>query len=190
MGIKIACEIYRALVNTVLDQLAIFPTVELRFAPEEAGAEIKPWLRPGWTLAPQGSGNLGERLRAAFTDAFARGHHSVTVIGSDCPEMTASDVVSAQEALQSADLVLGPAADGGYWLIAMKKVESELFAGIDWSTAAVLAQTLERANGQGLKVWLLRTLADVDTEEDWRRFLAGHSFPGGINLETGTTPAP
>lgn len=190
VGEKIACEIYRELVKTVLDNVAVFPEVELRFAPDESAAEIKPWLRPGWTMTPQGPGDLGQRLHAAFSDAFDRCHQSVTAIGSDCPEFTASDIESAQAALESADVVLGPAADGGYWLIAMKKLQPALFEGIAWSTPAVLTQTLDRAKGRGLKVSLLRTLADVDTEEDWRRFLAGHSCLSGVNPQPGPTPAP
>jgi glycosyltransferase A (GT-A) superfamily protein (DUF2064 family) len=69
-------------------------------------------------------------------------------------------------------VVLGPAADGGYWLIGLRAPCPELFTDIPWSTKEVLRETQERSRGSGLKTHLLRELTDVDTEADWRRFLA------------------
>ena len=92
-------------------------------------------------------------------------------IGSDCPDVTVADVEAAWEALQSHDVVLGPARDGGYWLIGLKEPRPSLFDGIAWGTDAVFAQTFDRCRAAGLVVHQLRQLDDIDTEEDWRRFL-------------------
>ena len=172
LGAAAAAAAYRQLVDIVLGQLSSLPSVELRFAPDEARAEILPWLRPGWSAVAQGRGDLGERLTRAFAEAFSTGASRVVIIGSDCPEVTSDDVQAAWTALAQHDLVLGPAEDGGYWLIGLRASEPRLFAGVHWSTGTVRQETLERAQVAGLSHTLLRPLHDVDTEADWQRFLA------------------
>lgn len=175
LGAETACQAYRQLVGTLVGNLACLPTVALWFSPDDARDEVSGWTREGWTLHPQGEGDLGRRLARAFEDGFARGARRVLIIGSDCPEVMPADVAEAFAALQAHDVVLGPARDGGYWLIGLRAVQPELFLEIAWSTAKVLDQTLDRARSRGLSVRLLRTLADVDTEEDWR--VLGHRAP-------------
>src|SRR5678815_3132957 len=145
--------------------------VELRFSPDDAEEEIKPWLKEGWTTAGQGEGDLGERLAHAFAEAFANGFTQVAAIGSDCPEVTVDDVSQGWRALGRHDVVLGPAADGGYWLIGLKAGMDGIFEKIDWSTSRVLEQTLDWVKANGKSCHLLRELRDVDTEEDWKSFL-------------------
>ncbi len=164
---------YRELVAATLQPLVgLAPDidVELRFAPDDARAELTPWLQPGWQARPQGAGDLGARLTRAFADAFADGCPHVTVIGSDCPYVTAADIRAALAALEQAgpELVLGPATDGGYWLLGLRAPHPEVFASIDWSTSQVRTQTLARAYSAGLRVIELRELSDVDTEAEWR----------------------
>ena len=171
LGQKAASAAYCKLVEKLLEQLAPLDEVELCFAPDDAEAELRPWLRRGWTLVPQGQGDLGARLHRAFESEFLAGAESVVAIGSDCPEVTVEDIESAWQALRSHDVVLGPASDGGYWLIGLKQPDPRLFDGMAWSTETVLAQTMERCRSAGLCVNLLRQLDDIDTEEDWRRFL-------------------
>jgi rSAM/selenodomain-associated transferase 1 len=156
----------------LLQHLASLPAVELRFAPDEAEQEIQPWLRSNWQARPQGPGDLGQRLQRAFADAFVAGAKRVVVIGSDCPEVEAADVRQAWAELDAHDVVVGPATDGGYWLIGLRQPQSALFADIAWSSELVLAQTLQRAKTAALRVQLLRILTDVDTEKEWREFLA------------------
>ena len=171
IGDEAACAAYRRLVEMVLESVSDFRGVELRFAPDDAEAEIRSWLCPGWEARPQREGNLGERLQSAFADAFAAGATRVVIIGSDCPEVTGADVHEAWDQLRSADVVIGPAVDGGYWLIGLRQERPEIFSGITWSSENVLAETLQRARAAGLRIQLLRILADVDTEKDWRGFL-------------------
>ncbi|HTH49039.1 MAG TPA: TIGR04282 family arsenosugar biosynthesis glycosyltransferase [Candidatus Limnocylindria bacterium] len=161
---------YGELVATTLAAVAELGSdldVELRFTPDEARPEVESWLQPGWRAVPQGEGDLGARLTRAFADAFADSCPHVLVIGSDCPYLTAHDLRTALEALAQADLVLGPAADGGYWLLGLRAAYPEVFSGINWSTPQVRRQTLARARLAGLTLRELRTLSDVDTEAEW-----------------------
>jgi uncharacterized protein len=159
------------LAGTLLANLAPLPRVELCFTPAEAGAEIQPWVRPGWLTCPQVGGGLGERLHAAFAEHFETDAQHVVIIGSDCPDVTATDIEDAWLALEGHDVVLGPALDGGYWLIGLRAPQPALFTGIPWSTDRVFGETMCRARETGLRVALLRELADVDTAADWERWL-------------------
>jgi len=170
LGAEGACEAYRILVGQLLRQLAPIPNVELRLTPDEAAAEISMWLREGWETRPQGAGDLGVRLKRAFAEAFARGCKRVVVIGSDCPYVQPADVIAAWAALEETDVVLGPACDGGYWLLGLRAECSALFAGIRWSTSQVLEETLARCRAGGWSVTQLRELRDIDEVEDWHAF--------------------
>ncbi len=171
LGPDAACAAYRRLVEALLANLAPLPRAELCFAPVEAAAEIKPWLRPGWLAVPQVGGDLGERLHAAFAEHFDTDALHVVIIGSDCPDVTAQDIEEAWLALEAHDVVLGPALDGGYWLIGLRAPQPALFTGIPWSTDRVFGETMCRARETGLRVALLRELSDVDTAADWERWL-------------------
>jgi rSAM/selenodomain-associated transferase 1 len=172
IGPAAACEAYKQLLEKVLDQLSQLRTVDLRFAPDDAAHEIAHWLRPTWNALPQGAGDLGDRLRRAFDDAFACGCERVVVIGSDCPAVTEADIHLAWDALRDNDAVLGPASDGGYWLIGLKAPIEGVFENIAWSTSSVFEQTARRLQRAGRSCHLLRTLTDVDTEIEWNAFLA------------------
>jgi rSAM/selenodomain-associated transferase 1 len=171
IGAEAACAAYRQLTETVLDRVSPLSGVHLRYAPDDAFAEIQPWLRPGWEAAAQGSGDLGERLHTAFVETFNRGAGQVVVIGSDCPGVSAEDVKTAWAALKENDVVVGPATDGGYWLIGLHEPQPALFKEMGWSTNTVFQETVKRCKNMGLSVKLLRELADVDTEADWLAFL-------------------
>lgn len=175
IGAERACAAYRELAERVLDVAEKFGVAELRFSPDDALDEIQPWLRRNGTAHPQGDGDLGARMHRAFADAFERGAERVVIIGSDCVEIQTSDLRSAFRELKTHDLVVGPAIDGGYWLIGLRAPQPEIFREIAWSSDQVLGQTLQRAKSQGLKIQLLRILSDIDTEDDWRQYLASKS---------------
>jgi rSAM/selenodomain-associated transferase 1 len=171
IGPVAACEAYKQLVRKVLDQVKELATVELRFAPDDAADEIAEWLQPGWKALAQGNGDLGERLNRAFDHAFATGSERVVAIGSDCPAVTQADIHLAWNSLRKNDVVLGPACDGGYWLIGLKAPTAGIFENIAWSTSTVLEQTREHLKRTGRSYHLLRELTDVDTEIEWNAFL-------------------
>jgi rSAM/selenodomain-associated transferase 1 len=131
--------------------------------------ESEPYFRvvaPGATLVPESGGNLGERLTAAVALAFARGATRVIVIGSDSPHVPPARIDAGFEALSTADCVLGPAHDGGYYLIGLAAARPELFRGITWGTASVLAETRAVAAAEGLRVGLLPVERDIDERAD------------------------
>ena len=170
-----AARLYRALAEA--EVAATTPRADaysrlLFFTPPDAGPAIAEWF-PGESLVPQSSGDLGQRMAEAFRDAFARGARRVCIIGTDVPWVDRALVEDALQSLDDHDLVLGPAHDGGYYLLALDRPRPELFSGIAWSTPSVLAATAERAGALGLSVRLLAVLPDVDTAEDvrahWRR---------------------
>lgn len=141
---------------------------------------MQDWLGSIWVYQPQASGDLGARMAQAFQAAFASGRERVVTIGTDCPGLTAAKLMQAFQSLQASDLVLGPATDGGYYLIGLRRFVPELFAGIAWSTATVLPQTIEIAQRLGLSIAYLDTLTDIDRPEDlphWQATLATTSFP-------------
>lgn len=171
LGDDNALQAYRTLLSATCDALRELEPVELRVTPDDAAPELNEWLQPGWTTARQGSGNLGERLAASLNAHFTSGAASVVIIGSDCPEITAQDIQDAHNALANADVVLGPATDGGYWLVGLRNPTVAIFDDIAWSTDAVFRQTCERAASLSLSVATLRTLDDIDTHEDWLRWV-------------------
>src|SRR5688500_1943944 len=103
---------------------------------------------------------------------LAAGAARVVVIGTDCPEITTGDIGRAFTALETADVVLGPATDGGYYLIGVRAEHPELFGDIRWCAPDTLAVTLTRATAAGLRAHLLELRSDIDTADDlqaWRR---------------------
>jgi len=114
--------------------------------------------------------DLGERMKNAFAENFELGIEKVVLIGTDCPSLEGKHIIQAFEALDQSDLVLGPAKDGGYYLIGMKRRADFLFEGITWSSELVLSQTLALAAEQDLQTSLLPVLEDIDTLEDWERY--------------------
>jgi uncharacterized protein len=146
-------------------------SVEVRF---EGGDEARMRSRFGdsFPYLPQGPGDLGDRMMRAIEEAFAAGADRVIVVGTDCPGITADLAEQAFERLATADLVLGPATDGGYYLIGLRRPVPALFAGIAWGQETVLHETQTRAEELGLATSLLTELSDVDRPEDlpvWQR---------------------
>ena len=152
--------------------------VEVRF---EGGSEtlMRQWLGTGYAYRHQGSGDIGLRMGRALQDAFGQGCATVVIIGSDIPDITTDILQKAFEALNQNDLVLGPAGDGGYYLIGVQRKtfrhwHPQLFSDISWGTEQVMPQTLNIAHKFGLRYNLLDTLRDVDRPEDlgvWYRAL-------------------
>jgi rSAM/selenodomain-associated transferase 1 len=125
----------------------------------------------------QRGGDLGNRMAHVFEDVFRLGAESVVVIGSDLPDLAPGILREALAALDrgTGRLALGPAADGGYYLIGMTRLHEGLFDGIDWSTDRVLAQTLAAATRLGLRPTLVEKWADVDTAADLDRVVSAGS---------------
>lgn len=117
-------------------------------------------------MVRQASGDLGNRLTAAFAACFEEGASKVVVVGSDIPEIDATILSEAFTRLDDSDIVIGPSEDGGYYLLGMKECHVVLFQGIAWSTETVCEQTTELAKQAGLSIHMLSKLRDIDIPED------------------------
>ena len=109
-------------------------------------------------------------MKNALEEVMAAGYEQLVIIGTDCPELKAHHLVRAFTLLETFQVVLGPAEDGGYYLIGMNSSFPYLFDGISWSTDLVMTQTLDALHQYSLSYQLLPTLYDVDTQQDWERF--------------------
>lgn len=119
----------------------------------------------------QRGGDLGERMLNALVDGLSS-YRSVLIVGSDCPAVDASYVAQALASLERHDVVLGPAEDGGYVLIGARRTLSSMLDNVTWGSSQALRQTCDELRREGLSFALLRSCWDVDTVEDWQRFLA------------------
>ena len=115
----------------------------------------------------QEGNTMGERMFHAFRDLFASGYEQVCIIGSDCITLTQQNITDAFNHLEQYDAVIGPSADGGYYLLGMKKPHTFLFENKEWSSDRVLYSTIEDFRLMQLSFYLLPVLSDIDTEEDW-----------------------
>lgn len=114
----------------------------------------------------QKGNDLGERMYNAFKYTFLNKYQKVIIIGSDCVDLSTSDIEDAYLLLDDNDVVIGPAKDGGYYLLGMKELHQSLFKNISWGTSEVLKQTLSVCKKQHLNYSLLPTLTDIDVEND------------------------
>lgn len=124
------------------------------------------WLNNLYTKNQQVNGDLGKRMSAAFEHVFSKGVSKAIIIGSDCIELTTEIINNAFELLENNDLVIGPALDGGYYLLGMKTLHNCIFENKSWSTDLLLAETLESLKKENLSVQLVPKLSDIDTETD------------------------
>jgi len=174
MGDQAAVELYRAMLRDVLDisrKLTDVDTVVYWDCEEKA----LPLLADIYQCSSrrQISGDLGQRMQAAFVEMFADGFESCCIIGSDAPDLPLSFIREAYQLLenQRTDAVFGPSADGGYYLLGLKRLYPQLFSGIDWSTSHVLRQSLDGARTGGVLTQLLPVWHDIDTMEDLNAFI-------------------
>ncbi|MGM0486767.1 MAG: TIGR04283 family arsenosugar biosynthesis glycosyltransferase [Planctomycetota bacterium] len=185
LGPEGAAEIQRNMTGYTLDwvrELAgRFPmSVEVRF--EGGDAEKMAACFGGRVLyRPQDPGDLGCRLAAAFAEAFGEGAQQMVIIGTDCPDITPELIRESFERLATRDLVLGPAADGGYYLIGLRHPAPELFTGIPWGSRRVLEDTLRRAGELAFSVSLLKELSDVDRPEDLAVWHRARQLPSAVS---------
>ncbi len=133
---------------------------------------MQDWLGTDAALSyqQQSQGDLGQRMFSAFAQSFSEGSERVVIIGTDCPEIDAEILAQAFDLLSDRDLVLGPAKDGGYYLIGLRYLFAQLFTGIPWGTSEVFLKTQSVAQQLGLRIATLAVLADIDRPEDLERF--------------------
>lgn len=154
----------------VVEQVAGTDRV-LFYTPAGSGREVQSAAATPWTCLEQRGRDLGERMACAFEDLHALGYDEMILIGSDLPTLDPDVIVNAIHAIRhrSPRVVLGPSADGGYYLVGLRHPAPGLFEGVDWSTPMVLEQTVGRAGALGLPIHLVDQWYDVDDAESLRR---------------------
>ena len=170
VGADAALRVYRRLAEHTLREAAALAGegVQLRVhhTPADSGDAVRHWLGDGPLYLPQADGDLGMRMEDAFARVFADGAQRVVIVGSDLPEVSASLLRRAFDLLDAHPAVIGPARDGGYYLLGLTRMVDGIFRGIAWSTPEVLASTLARFRAAGIDPVLLEALADVDEAGD------------------------
>lgn len=133
------------------------------------------WSQAGYERLMQTGEDLGARMALAFAEGFAAGYEKILIIGSDCAALTTEHLEQAYAALDTHDAVIGPARDGGYYLLGLKALLPALFENKTWSTASVRPDTLADFAAANKSVHQLEMLSDIDTEADLKgTFLAKH----------------
>jgi uncharacterized protein len=185
IGGEQAAGVYARLLYTLLIDVACAglpdTVLELSVASQDDVAYFE-CAFPEFLIRPQRAGDLGARMAASFAQAFGEGAESVILAGSDVAGLSAAVIREAFAALQTPGTqnevpgIIGPAADGGYYLIGMRAPGAPLFEGITWSTADVLAQTEALARAHHVAMARLQPLADVDVGADYDAWCA--TLPG------------
>ncbi len=140
------------------------------YDPADKEREIKQWIDiEDIRYLPQLGSTLGDRISDAFEKVYSNGADKAVIIGSDCLDVDKETINHALELLESTDIVLGPAEDGGYYLLGTNKYLPIVFQDIEWSTEHVLSQTIDRIKKNSLKFELIKTLRDIDTVDDLER---------------------
>jgi rSAM/selenodomain-associated transferase 1 len=176
IGDDSALSLYKNLVAQMLSILkgGTFP-LYICFFPKNAQKPIKNWLGREYRYIPQNGKDLGERMRNSFVDGFAMGHKRVVLIGSDIPDLPMKYIEEAFQSLKGMDAVIGPAYDGGYYLIGFKDktFSPQVFEGIAWGTKSVFNETMKKLKRSRRAVHTLPYQRDIDTAEDLKRLKGG-----------------
>jgi rSAM/selenodomain-associated transferase 1 len=124
------------------------------------------WLSAGFKQGLQIGQDLGQKMKNAFDEGFRAGYSRIVIIGSDCFELTSYHISKAFDNLENSNVVLGPATDGGYYLLGMTELFENVFENKKWSTDSVLRDTIKNLTDSNIKFNLLEQLNDIDTESD------------------------
>jgi len=183
VGAELAAQLYQEFVQQTfkLAQQCRLAARFVTFTPAEKERDLKILFPGPWQWFPQeNSPDLGIRIQRAIQYVQQQGYSQVITIGTDSPSLSAEYLEQATTALLHHDLVLGPATDGGYYLIGLKNAPPELFTGIDWSTEQVLRQTLQRAEQLRLSVYQLPVWYDVDDLATLQQFCDEKNLPAAL----------
>lgn len=166
VGDHAALEIYKQLLQHTFDITDPIAADKYVYYHEEI-LEADIWNATGYYKKLQQGNDLGEKMNLAFAAVFSKGYHKVIIIGSDCLLLSSGIIEEAFIALDNHDTVIGPAKDGGYYVLGMKKIIPSVFENKKWSTDTVCDDTLKTILAAGLTAGFLPVLTDVDTEADW-----------------------
>ena len=173
LGADRTLALYRCFVEDILITLncGSYP-ISVYYTPEDQGDRVQAWLGRYAHCRPQTGKDLGQRMQTAFAQTFNEPVKHAVLIGSDFPDLGIKIIHEAFGALQQNDVVIGPATDGGYYLIGFQKhaLKGDIFKGIVWGSSQVFEQTLAQIEHADLTYYTLPTWQDIDTYEDLMAF--------------------
>ncbi|UCH80520.1 MAG: TIGR04282 family arsenosugar biosynthesis glycosyltransferase [Nitrospiraceae bacterium] len=161
-------DLYSRLLNDTMAKLSSIPGIDtfIAYAPDDTGYYFS---RYNAGLIPLSEGDLGNRMYQAFQDTFKKGYEKISLVGADIPDLTSVIINESYNELTVHDIVFGPAIDGGYYLIGMKKLIAEVFTDVPWSADKTLEISIKNAKQAGYSIGFTYELSDVDTYEDAQR---------------------
>ncbi len=169
IGEEKAAHIYSLMAKKIIEKVLApedYHTFVFYDPPSETH-RVNDWLGAGdYELFPQSEGSLGSRIINSFDTVFSKGFKKTIIIGTDCIGVKSKLIREALYGLDNDDVAIGPAHDGGYYLLGLNSATPQIFQDIEWSTESVLKQTLDKVNTSGLGHFLLETLNDIDTIQD------------------------
>lgn len=175
---EFALNFYKSCVENIIRQVKNIPKIN-RFAfysDTEEKDNIINWLGSKLFFSPQEGNDLGGKMKNAFEKVFSTGAEKVIIIGTDVPDLSKEVIQNAFKSLDNSDVVIGPSRDGGYYLLGMKRMNPNLFEGIEYSNNSVYQCTVEKFSKLNLSYYVLPELQDIDTEKDLILWLKSNSI--------------
>lgn len=166
IGNEQAIELYKCFILDIVETLSTLPQRAcICYAPEESGRVFRDWLGDNFLYAPQQGENLGARMTHSFQQIFQQGFKKALLIGSDSPDLPEDIFIRAFKELETYDMVIGPASDGGYYISGFREnsFSPQVLEGISWSTEVVFDQTCKNIEEEGLIYSKLPVWHDIDT---------------------------
>jgi len=182
IGMDMAARLYRSFVSRLLETCSgLDSEIAVCCHPERDIRDYECWLGKGYKYIPQAGKDLGLKMRSCFEQCFDFGFSGVILMGSDIPQISPGHVKTALARLDDHEAVIGPAMDGGYYLLGMREKNflPEVFTDISWSTSQVYEQTMEVLTRSSANIFTLPVLMDVDTLDDLRFLFDSHHLPAG-----------
>ncbi|MBM9576900.1 TIGR04282 family arsenosugar biosynthesis glycosyltransferase [Leptospira sp. 201903070] len=170
LGDKNALKVYEQLLEITKEQIKKLDAPVRLYFDSIPDSDFSDWGNKT-SIHLQTGEDLGARMQNAFLETFQSGAEKVLIIGSDCPDLQTKHINEAFSALGSKDAVIGPAKDGGYYLLGLKSISLDIFKNIPWSSERVFAMTLEKLQLERKDVWILPILNDIDEETDLEPYL-------------------
>ena len=182
-----AVNLYKCFTADILETLKNcgYPVV-VCYHPPAAEKRVVQWLGNDYVYQPQQGIDLGERMARAFSQTFARGHRAAVLIGSDFPDLPGAIIQEAFSALARSEAVIGPASDGGYYLIGFRwdGYFPEMFRSMGWGTPGVFRETMDRFDAHGCGVHVLPEWQDIDEYADLEYFIINRTKTGSAAPNT------
>jgi len=168
IGDEAALKVYKQLLDHTVDFSSKVNAEKYVYYSKDIQSNDR-WNESIFKKRTQAEGNLGVKMATAFKENFDQGFEKIVIIGSDCAEIDENDIEHAFQALDESEVVIGPAIDGGYYLLGMRTFIPSLFQDKSWSTPDLINETISTLKKQQISFSLLKEKSDIDYEEDLER---------------------